>query len=383
MGNHKTLQITRPYFDSKELEQLDACLKSGWVTQGPITKKFEDMMLERHKVKYAFAVSSCTAALHLAALALDLKPGDEVIVPAFTWITSANCAEYVGAKVVFADVEAETFNIDPKAFEAAITEKTKAVVVVHLFGLSAKMDEIMSIARKHSIKVIEDAACAIGTTYDNKPIGGIGDVGCFSFHPRKVITTGEGGMLTTNSKSLANQLASLRNHGSSAVPGPESGPAKPYHMGSFPILGYNYRISDIQAAIGVAQMRKLSELLVERRNIALRYTGLLSKISCIAVPYEPEKCGHTYQSYVIRLVNGKEKERNEIMEMLAEAGIQTRPGTHAVHRLEYYSKKYDLNPENYPVACICEDTTITLPIFPGMVIEDQDYIVDTIRRVLK
>ena len=235
------MNLTFPQFDGDELKLLGECLDSRWVTQGPFTKKFEGLFAARHKVKHALATTSCTAALHLATLALDLKPGDEVIVPALTWVTSAHAAEYVGARAVFAEIEADTYNLDPKAFAAAITPRTRAVMVVHLFGLAARIDEILDVARKNKVAVIEDAACAVGTTYGGRPVGSFGDVGCFSFHPRKVITTGEGGMVTTEDDGLAKRVASQRNHGATG-PGPLQDPTRPYHMGTFNMLGFNLRV---------------------------------------------------------------------------------------------------------------------------------------------
>jgi perosamine synthetase len=378
----KRLPITAPQFDDAELAALGQCLQSKWVTQGPMTKRFEDLFAARHEVPHALATTSCTAALHLATVALGLGPGDEVVVPAFTWVTSAHCAEYVGARPVFADVDPRTFNLDPQALAAAVTPRTKAVVVVHLFGLAACLDEILEIARRHSLAVIEDAACAVGTTYRGKPVGGFGDLGCFSFHPRKVITTGEGGMVTSRRADLAEAVACLRNHGASGHPGPAGMAQKPYTMGCFDRLGFNLRLSDIQAAVGVAQMAKLDRLLEERHRLAQRYTALLGDVSALAVPHVPDGCGHTYQSYVIRVVDGGNPRRNAIMDRLAEKGIQTRPGTHAVHRLGYYVQKYGLRPEQFPNACVAEDTTITLPVFPGMSDADQEYVVAALREAL-
>jgi dTDP-4-amino-4,6-dideoxygalactose transaminase len=346
-----------------------------------MTHQFEELFQQQHQVQYALATTSCTAALHLAAMALQLEPGDEVIVPAFTWVTSAHCAEYVGAKVVFADVERDTFNIDPVALEAAITPKTKAVVVVHLFGLAARMEEILAIAHKYNIAIIEDAACAVGTTYDGKPVGGLGDIGCFSFHPRKVITTGEGGMLTTNNAELAERLKVLRNHGAS--PNPHIDATKPYYMGCFDQLGFNLRFSDIQAAIGIAQMKKLSKLLSERINLAKQYNQHLEGVADIATPTIPTLCGHSYQSYVIKIIDGGVNRRNTIMEVMAADGIQTRPGTHAVHRLGYYQNKYNLKAEQYPNAADAEDLSITLPIFPGMNENDQQLVVNSLKAGLQ
>ena len=378
------MNLTRPKFDDDEMRLLKQCLDSGWVTQGPFTAEFERLFSARHQVKYALATTSCTAALHLAVMALDLRPGDEVIVPAFTWVTSAHCAEYVGAKAVFADVEPNTYNLDPKAFEAAITQNTRAVVVVHLFGLAAKMGEIMPIAKKHGLSVIEDAACAIGTTYDGKPVGGIGDIGCFSFHPRKIITTGEGGMVTTSEEDFANRIRSLRNHGATAHLKPIEQPLRPYWMGPFDLLGYNLRLSDIQAAIGVAQMSKLDALLEERRDLAERYSRLLSDLEQIALPITTDaKSRHTYQSYVIRVLKGGMTKRNEIMDYLDSQGIQTRPGTHAVHHLGYYANKYNIKPEQFPVASTCEDTTITLPLFPDMTEKEQDFVISFLKKAFK
>lgn len=370
------MNIAEPYFDEDEIRLVEEALNSKWVTQGPKTAEFERLFASRHQLQHALATTSCTAALHLSTLALQLQPGDEVVVPAFTWVTSAHSAEYVGAKAVFADVDLSTFNLDPAALEAAITPRTRAIVVVHLFGKAAPMDEIMAIARRHNLAVIEDAACAVGTTYKGRPIGAIGDLGCFSFHPRKVITTGEGGMVTTNRKDLADRVKCLRNHGAT---GPAFGadPSKPYTMSTFDMLGFNLRMSDIQAAVGVAQMAKLDRLLAERRRLALRYSELLAGIGEVILPTDDP--GHTYQSYVIRLAANDREKRNAIMERLAELKIQTRPGTHAVHRLGYYVNKYGLRPEQFPNACRAEDTTITLPIFPGMTDDQLKFVVDNIR----
>lgn len=371
------MNLTAPSFDQDEVRLVSECLDSRWVTQGPVTARFERLFAARHGVTHAMATTSCTAALHLAALALGLKPGDEVVVPAFTWVTSAHCAEYVGAKAVFADVDPATFNLDPAAFEAAITPATRAVVVVHLFGLAAKMDEILEIARRRGIAVIEDAACAVGTTYRGVPVGGLGDIGCFSFHPRKVITTGEGGMVTTRDAHIAERVRSFRNHGATGMPFGMD-PARPYAMSTYDNLGFNLRLSDIQAAVGVAQMGKLDRLLAERHERAMRYDDLLRRVDSLARPHVPEGCGHTYQGYVVRVLDGGIRRRNAIMDAMAERGIQTRPGTHAVHRLGYYARKYGIVPEQFPNAVASEETSITLPIFPGMTDADQDTVVTTL-----
>lgn len=380
MNEKENMNIAEPYFDNEEIRLVQEALDSKWVTQGAKTKEFEDLMVKKHKVKYALATTSCTAALHLSTLTLDIKPGDEVIVPAFTWVTSASAIEYVGAKAVFADIDLNTFNINPSALKNALTKKTKAIVVVHLFGKAAPMDEIMKIARENNLAVIEDAACAIGTKYKSIPVGGIGDLGCFSFHPRKVITTGEGGMVTTNNLELANKIQSLRNHGATGID-KNIDPTRPYAMSNFNMLGYNLRISDIQAAVGIAQMAKLNSLLSERRRLALNYSKLMSNFKDIILPLDDP--GHTYQSYVIRMTNEKTLLRNKIMDHLISLNIQTRPGTHAVHRLGYFKKKYSFKDNEFINAIKAEDTSITLPIFPGMTDKQQETVVSNISKVLK
>lgn len=375
----ESMNITEPSFDESEIALLRECLNSKWVTQGPMTERFERLLAARHEIKHALACTSCTAALHLATLALKLGPGDEVIVPAFTWVTSAHSAEYVGAKPVFVDIDLATFNLDPKALEAAITPHTKAIVAVHLFGLAAPMDEINAIARPRGIAVIEDAACAIGTTYKGTPIGAMGDIGCFSFHPRKAVTTGEGGAVTTNRDDLAERVRSQRNHGATGAPDPSIEPPGPWTMATFNNLGFNLRLSDIQAAVGVAQMGKLDRVLAERRRLGHRYSELLAGSNMLARPLGGDIEGHTFQSYVIRVLDGGRKQRNAIMAALAAKNVQTRPGTHAVHRLGYYRTKYGLRPEQFPNAVLAEDTTITLPIFPNMTEADQQKVVEVIQ----
>lgn len=378
------MQITFPSFDESEITALRECLASGWVTQGPMVSRFEKLVAATHGVEHALATTSCTAALHLAAAALGLGPGDEVLVPAFTWVTSAHCAEYTGATARFVDVDIDTFNIDPAAVESAVTPRTRAIVAVHLFGLAAPMDELLSLAKRYRLAIIEDAACAIGTRYKNRPVGGIGDFGCFSFHPRKVVTTGEGGMVTTNNPELAQKVQSLRNHGATGLPPPSADePHGPWTMARFENLGFNLRLSDIQAAVGVAQMAKLERLLAERKQAARHYSTLLRDMADLRVPDFDAQQGHTYQSYVVRVLEGGRSRRNRLMAALDAVGVQTRPGTHAVHRLGYYARKYGLRAEDYPNAALCEDTTITLPIFPGMAAAHREEVAAVLRKALR
>lgn len=363
------MPLTRPLFGEEELAMVRRCLDSGWVTQGPMVRQFEDLFRRHHPVRHAISCTSCTAALHLAVVALGIGPGDEVIVPSFTWVTSAHAAEYVGAKAVLCEIDARTFNLDVAALQAAMTSRTKAIMAVHLFGLSSDMDGILAVAG--GIPVIEDAACALGTLHKGRPVGGFGAVGCFSFHPRKVVTTGEGGMLTTDDEELAKRLRALRNHGASPAPAP----VRPFDMGPFDHLGFNYRLSDIQAAVGVVQMGRFEALVAERRARAGRYDRLLKALPWVQTPIEPEGYRHTYQSYVIWVRPDAPASRNEIMLQLERQGIQSRPGTLAVHLTGYYRNKYGYRPEQFPVSKRAQEETITLPIFPGMTDADQDRVV--------
>lgn len=374
------IPITKPYFDNDEINILKECLDSGWVTQGPLTEKFENLFKEEHSCQYAVSASSCTAALHIALLALGINAGDEVIVPAFTWITSASCVEYVGADVKFVDVEKETMNIDPAKIEEAITPKTKAIIAVHLFGCPAKMDEIMEIAKKHHLYVVEDCACAIGTTYKGKKVGTIGDIGCFSFHPRKAITTGEGGMCSTNDEALYYKMIQYKNHGASLTrKGADYG--NPYYFGVYDEVGYNLRLSDIQAAVGIAQFKKLHMLLADRKRCVEYYIEKLTGNSNIILPILPQEFGHTYQSFVILLKTGDRALRNQIMTEMQKQEIQSRPGTIAITRTEFNRKKYGLSNGDYPVAEFCEDASLTLPIYPFMKNEELDKVIDIVRKI--
>ncbi|HEV3262033.1 MAG TPA: DegT/DnrJ/EryC1/StrS family aminotransferase [Gemmataceae bacterium] len=373
------LPITRPSFGREEVAAVEKVLDSGWVTQGPMTAEFERAFAGRHGVAHALATTSCTAALHMSVLALGIGPGDEVVVPAFTWVTSAHCAEYAGARAVFCDIDPTTFNLDPAALDAAVTPRTRAVIAVHLFGLAADLDAVRHTARCHGLAVVEDAACAVGSEYGGQPVGSLGDLGCFSFHPRKVITTGEGGMVTTQQDDLAERIAALRNHGARRQRAAVS--AQPYHMGSFDFLGFNLRLSDIQSAIGLCQLAKLEALLQHRRSCARGYAERLKSLSWVRLPQEPPGYRHTYQSYVIWVRTEAPASRNKIMEHLAAQGVQTRPGTMAVHQTNYYRQKYALQPEQFPWAKAAEEQTITLPIFPGMQGADLDRVAAALRCV--
>ena len=376
----RIIPISLPVTGEEEWHALKEPLKTGWLTAGPKVRAFEDAFAERHKVKHAIAVTSATTALHLALVALDIKPGDEVIVPAFTWVSTANVVLYQGAEVVFCDIDPKTFNIDPVKLKEKISYRTKAIMVVHLFGLCAPIDEIKSIAGQ--IPIIEDGACAAGSAYKGVPAGGLGKMGCFSFHPRKSITTGEGGMSTTNDDELGEKLQILRNHGASISEEQRHNGAKPYLLPDFNALGYNYRMTDLQGAIGEVQLKKLDSFIEERAQWADFYKSELSDVTWLSLPEFSSDYKHGWQSFV--LIVDEEKapySRNEIMEKLQEKGISTRPGTHAVHMLGFYKQKYNIQPQDYPGAQIANDKSISIPLHNRMVKEDYDYIVHSIKNI--
>jgi perosamine synthetase len=381
-------------FTSHELEALQAPIKRGWVVQGPEVEKFESLVCEFTGAHYAIATSSCTTALHLSLLALGIGPGDEVIVPSFTFIASANAVEHCGAKPVFCDIDLKTFNIKTKGLEETIGPRCKAIMPVHLFGLSAEMAPIMELCSKNNLAIIEDAACALGGFYKNKHVGTMGNIGCISFHPRKIITTGEGGMIITNNKNISELCRSLRNHGASTSDLIRHH-KKDFLLPDYPLLGYNYRMTDFQAALGAAQMGRLEMVLEKRINRAERYRKLLYNIEGITLPEIPSYCQHGYQSFVITINDNKESQsivkdaerlgikRNKIIALLQEKGIECRQGTHAVHCQQYYQKKYGLKRDDLPNSYLAQEATLALPFYPQLTDEEQDYVVQELKRALE
>ncbi len=374
----RTIPISKPVTGSDEWEALKEPIMSGWLTSGPKVRAFENAFAKKHKVKHAIAVTSATTALHLALIALNIKKDDEVIVPAFTWVSTANVVLYQGAKVVFCDIDTTTFNLDPKKLKDKITSKTKAIIVVHLFGLCAPMEEIKFVSG--NIPLIEDAACASGSEYKEIPAGGLGLMGCFSFHPRKIITTGEGGMITTNDEKLGSRLKVLRNHGASISEEERHSGQKPFILSDFNELGYNYRMTDLQGAVGEVQVKKLDSLIEERNKWANFYNRELEKITWLNLPTHSKDFKHAWQSYVILVDETKSPfSRNAIMELLQEKGISTRPGTHAIHMLGYYSRKNNFSPHDFPAAQIANDYSISIPLHNNMEKDDFKYIVNTLK----
>lgn len=383
-----SIPITKTVFGPEELEAVQKPLVSGWIVQGPFVKAFEDKFSEFTGSAYSVATSSCTTALHIAVAALGLKPGDEVIVPAFTWVATPNVVEYMGAKPVFCDIDVSSFNIDVKQIEQRITSRTVGVLPVHLFGLCADMTSIMDIARKYRLWVVEDAACAFGAQYDGKHAGTFGDIGCFSFHPRKAITTGEGGMLTTQSKEFDCLARVLRDHGASRSDLARHEDKLAFLLAEYNHLGYNYRMTDIQGALGCAQLDRARWILAQRAYFAKRYDKLLADLDWLKKPVVTEGYVHGYQSYVClfcpettTLDNVEElhQRRNKLMIKLEEKGIATRQGTHAPVILGYYAKKYGLNARQFPVAYIADRLSLTLPLYPQMTETEQDLVYRCLR----
>jgi len=374
----RSIPISLPVTGEEEWQATREPLMNGWLTSGPKVREFEELFAKRHNVKHALAVTSATTALHLALVALEVGPGDEVVVPAFTWVSTANVVLYCGATVVFADVDPVTFNMDPEDLKKRITPKTKAIIPVHLFGLCANMDEIKAIAV--NIPLVEDGACAAGAAYKGTPAGALGTIGCFSFHPRKSVTTGEGGMITTNDDHLADVMSMLRNHGASISEEQRHHGPRPYILPDFNMLGYNYRMTDLQGAVGVAQIRKLDTFIDERAKWAAWYVEQLRDITWLRTPQFSSEYKHGWQSFVTFVDESKAPySRNEIMEKLQEQGISTRPGTHAVHMLNFYAQKYNLKPTDYPGAQAANDLSMTIPLHNRMVAEDYQYVVQVLK----
>jgi dTDP-4-amino-4,6-dideoxygalactose transaminase len=325
-------------------------------------------------------VTSGTTGLHLALTALGIGSGDEVIVPAFTWIATANVVLYCGATPVLAEVDPFTYNLDPDDLADRVSDRTRVAIPVHLFGLCADVDAIRAALPDH-VMILEDAACAAGGSYHGRSAGALGDAGVFSFHPRKSITTGEGGMLTTADPGLAARAEILRNHGASLSEEARHESSAPYLMPEFDDLGFNYRMTDLQAAVGIVQLGKLDGFIAERDRWARWYGEQLSDLGWLNLPRVPEGYRHAWQAYVTRVEDGAPYERNEIMRRLQEAGIATRPGTHAVSELTLYRRKLGLEPGSFAAASDLQARTMALPLHNRMSEADYEYVVELLHRL--
>ena len=368
------IPLFRPHFDDEELKEITKVLNSGWVSQGPKVKEFEDNIVEYLGAKYAISVTNCTCALHLSLLSIGIKEGDEVLVADYTFPATGHAVLYCGARPIFVDVDLRTYNIDPDLIEERITDRTKAIIPVHTFGQSAEMDEILKIAEDHNLKVIEDAACALGGKYKNKYAGAIGDVGCFSFHARKGITTGEGGMAVTNDKNLAEKMRHLSVFGMTSAWVREK--SDEFVVPKFTEPGYNYKMSDITAAVGVAQIRKLKKIIERKKELAKYWNEKLNEIEYIESPYVNNNVKHVYQSYVSLIDKGIN--RNKIIESLMKKDVQTQIGTYASHIQPVY-QSWDKCPKSFEIF----NKSLALPMHYMLKEQDIDIVAGSLKKVIE
>ncbi|MBI2765292.1 MAG: DegT/DnrJ/EryC1/StrS family aminotransferase [Chloroflexi bacterium] len=371
------IPITRPFVREEEAEAAANAVRSGWLSQGARVQEFEAALADYVGAKHAIATSNCTTALHLALLAAGVGPGDEVICPSFSFIATANAIVHAGATPVFVDIDAETYNVQPALMEAAITPRTKVLMPVDQIGLAADVPAVLAIARDHGLKVVEDAAPSLGAAVGEARVGSLADFTCFSFHPRKSITTGEGGMITTADDAAAAKLRRIRSHGASTsdLARHASGTTE---IEEYRELGYNYRMTDIQGAIGAVQMGRLEHILGERRRLAARYNALLKGDPRLSTPVVPAGHRHTYQSYCIRLKSPRP--RAAIMADMAAKGIATRRGVMAIHLEPYYRERCP--GLRLPVTEAAAAETLLLPLFAEMTEAEQDVVVDELKRAL-
>jgi perosamine synthetase len=385
----KTIPITRPVLGEAEAAATRRVILSGWVTQGPETAAFEREFAAYVGAEHACAVSNCTVALHLALLAVGVRPGDEVITVSHSFIASANSIRYAGAVPVFVDIEPETFNLNPALVEAAVSERTRAILCVHQIGMPCDLPAIMAVARRHGLPVIEDAACAVGSEilWDGaweKAGRPRGDIACFSFHPRKLLTTGDGGMLTTANPEWDRCFRLWRQHGMS-VPDTVRHGANQVVFEDYLVLGYNYRMTDLQAALGREQLKRLPEAVAQRRRMAARYTELLADVPGVRPPPEPSWARSNWQSYCVWLPKGRDQRR--VMQSMLDEGIATRRGVMCAHREPAFAPgTWKFSPAaGGPAAALryseaAQEQAILLPLFHELTEAEQDTVVLALRK---
>jgi perosamine synthetase len=374
------IPIAKPYLTEQDAQAAYDAIMSGWITQGPRVQEFEEKFVAYTGAKHAVAVSNCTTGLHLAMIVAGVKAGDEVICPSMSYIASANSIMYVGATPVFAEVHPETYNLDVADVERRITSKTKAILLVHQIGMPADIDAFAALCRKHNLILIEDAACAAGSSYKGQKIGSHSDLVCFSFHPRKVISTGDGGMVTTNNDAFAERMKLLRQHGMSVNAGARHGATKIIFEDHLEVA-YNYRMTDIQAAVGIQQLAKLDWIVEERRKIAARYLTELADIDCIRLPREEEGYFTNWQSFSIYVKESAPLSRNDLMQALLDRGIASRRGVMTSHRETAYKTMCEgLSLPLTEQAC---DRSIIIPLYVPMNQEDISFVVQTLINLLR
>lgn len=364
----------RQWMEEDDIEAVVEVLRSDFLTTGPKIAEFEKKVAEYTGAKYAVAVSNGTAALHIACLAAGITKGDEVITSSITFAASANCVLYCGGKPVFADIDKDTYNISPQSIREKITEHTKAIIPVHYTGQPCEMDEIHAIAREYNLFVIEDGAHALGAAYKGKRVGSMSDMTIFSFHPVKHITTGEGGMVLTNSEELYQKLQYFRTHGITRNNSLMEKKEGAWYYEQID-LGYNYRMTDFQSALGISQLKKLDRFVARRKEIAKRYNEAFSNLSWIVTPYQAEYCDSSWHLYVVKL---KGADRKKVFDRLRENGIGVNVHYIPVYHHPYYQKHgyqdvYCENAEELYANCI------SIPMYPGLTDEEQDYVIEKIK----
>lgn len=383
MSDPHMIPVAKPWMDEREANAAARPILAGWVTQGPEVAAFEREFAECVGAPHACAVSSCTTALHLALRAVGVAPGDEVITASHSFIATANSVRYCGATPVFVDIEPATFNMAPGLIEAAISARTRAILCVHQMGMPCNMKEILAIARRHALPVVEDAACAIGSQllWNGvwQPVGKPhGDIACFSFHPRKLITTGDGGMLTTANAAFDRQFRLWRQH-SMGVPDSVRHESNRVTFEAYCEVGFNYRMTDIQAAVGREQLRRLPEIVARRRDLAARYGKLLADIPGLITPIEPAFARTNWQSYCVRLPEGADQ--REVMQSMLDSGIATRRGIMCAHREPAYSGAEVT--AQLPESEAAQDRAIILPLFHQLTEAEQDKVAASLKHALQ
>lgn len=373
----RRIQVMLPALGEEEALAAAEAVRSGWVAQGPRVAAFERAFAQAVGAGHGVAVSSCTTALHLALIAVGVGPGDEVVVPSLSFIATANAVRYVGATPVFADVDIETGNVTVETVDAVRTERTRAIIAVHQGGVPFDTRALREAAQRWNVALVEDAACAAGTTAYGRPVGEGALIAAWSFHPRKVITTGEGGMVTTDNAEWAQRLRRLREHGMSVSAAERHASAKPV-LESYLETGFNYRMTDIQAAVGLVQLGRLDKLVAQRRALAARYHELLADIEEVRAVTDPPYGETNYQSFWVLLGPGFATSRDDTLAELAAAGVSARRGIMAAHLEPAYA---DLSPGPLPATERLARHSLILPLHHALSPDDQDYIVGVLRRL--
>ncbi len=383
IGLRPLIPLAKPWMDEAEARAAERPIRSGWVTQGPEVECFEREFAAFTGARHACAVSSCTTALHLSLLAAGVGAGDQVITVSHSFIATANSIRYCGAIPVFVDIAPNTFNINPDLIREAITDRTRAILCVHQMGMPCDLKSILAIARSHSLPVIEDAACAVGSEIlwngEWEKIGKPhADIACFSFHPRKVITTGDGGMITTSNPDWDQKFRLWRQHGMS-VSDTKRHYSDKVVFEAYTELGYNYRLTDIQAAVGREQLKRLPEIIRRRRFLAGRYLKLLETSVESGLPMEPSWARSNWQSFCVRLPSGVDQQT--VMQSMLDEGVATRRGIMCIHREAAYSSF--IKEQKLGESEGAQDRTIVLPLYPQMTGSDQDRVVESLRKVCR